>query len=93
MTDFVLRSAKAAARPIEKRAILILTARETEAFEDTIPNPPDPGPVLRRASRAYNERAALRQQQRLVFWVRHCTKTCPPVLRPTCRGRRACQRG
>jgi uncharacterized protein (DUF1778 family) len=54
MTDFVLHSAEAAAeRTIEKRAMSILTARETEAFANAIPNPPDPGPVLRRAARDY----------------------------------------
>jgi len=37
MTDFVLHSAEAAAeRTIENRAILVLTARETEAFADAI---------------------------------------------------------
>jgi uncharacterized protein (DUF1778 family) len=61
MTDFVLHSAETAAeRTIEKRAMLVLTARETEAFVDAILNPPEPGPVLRRAARAYNEKAALR---------------------------------
>jgi hypothetical protein len=35
MTDFVLHSAEAAAeRTIENRAMLVLTARETEAFAD-----------------------------------------------------------
>jgi uncharacterized protein (DUF1778 family) len=61
MTDFVLHSAETAAeRTIEKRAMLVLTARETEAFTDAILNPPEPGPVLRRAARAYREKAALR---------------------------------
>jgi hypothetical protein len=54
MTDFVLHSAEAAAeRTIERRAMLILTAQETEAFADTILNPRSPGPVLRRAARAF----------------------------------------
>lgn len=45
-TDFVLRSAEAAAeRTIEKRAIL---------------NPPEPEPVLRRAARTYREKMTLR---------------------------------
>jgi uncharacterized protein (DUF1778 family) len=61
MTDFVLHSAEAAAeRTIEKRAMLILTVRETEAFADAILNSPDPGPALRRAARAYREKTALR---------------------------------
>src|SRR6266853_303236 len=52
MTDFVLHSAEAAAeRTIEKRAMLILTARETEAFADAILNPAGPGSALRRAAR------------------------------------------
>jgi uncharacterized protein (DUF1778 family) len=58
MTDFVLHSAEAAAeRAIEKRAMLILTARETEAFANAIVKPPSPGPVLREAARKYREKA------------------------------------
>lgn len=54
MTDFVLHSAETAAeRTIERRAMLILTARETEAFANAILNPPSPGPVLRHAAREY----------------------------------------
>jgi uncharacterized protein (DUF1778 family) len=54
MTDFVLHSAEAAAeRTIYDRAMLILTARETETFVSSILNPPDPGPVLRKAARQY----------------------------------------
>jgi uncharacterized protein (DUF1778 family) len=61
MTDFVLHSAEAAAeRTIEKRALLILTARETEVFANAILNPPAPGPVLRRAAREYRENLAMR---------------------------------
>jgi uncharacterized protein (DUF1778 family) len=61
MTDFVLHSAEAAAeRTIEKRAVLILTARETEAFANAVLNPPDPGVVLRRAAREYREKFAMR---------------------------------
>ena len=56
MTDFVLHSAEtAAARTIEERAILILSARETEAFVDAILNPAEPGPVLRAAARHYKK--------------------------------------
>ncbi|HXB66945.1 MAG TPA: DUF1778 domain-containing protein [Candidatus Acidoferrales bacterium] len=59
MTDFVLHSAEAAAeRTIEKRAMLILTARETEAFTKAILKPLSPGPVLREAARKYREKAA-----------------------------------
>jgi uncharacterized protein (DUF1778 family) len=56
MTDFVLHSAQAAAeRTIQERAMLILSARETEAFVDAILNPPAPGPVLRAAARHYKK--------------------------------------
>jgi uncharacterized protein (DUF1778 family) len=54
MTDFVLQSAKVAAeRTIHERAMMILSARDTEAFVNAILNPPGPGPVLRAAARAY----------------------------------------
>jgi len=54
MTDFVLRSAESAAeRTIERRSMLILTARETEAFVNAILNPPVPGARLRKAARDY----------------------------------------
>ena len=54
MTDFVLHSAEAAAeRTIEERSMLILSARETEAFVDAILNPAQPGSVLRAAARNY----------------------------------------
>lgn len=54
MTDFVLHSAEAAAeRTIEERAMLILSARETEAFVEAIFHPAEPGPVLRAAARQY----------------------------------------
>ena len=61
MTDFVLYSARSAAeRVIEKHDMLILTARETEAFAKAILNSPDPGLVLRRAARAYREKSTRR---------------------------------
>ncbi len=54
MTDFVLHSAETAAeRTIEARAMLILSARETQSFVDAILNPAEPGPVLRAAARRY----------------------------------------
>ncbi len=54
MTDFVLRSAETAAeRTIEDRAMLMLSARETEAFVNAILHPAEPGPVLRAAARHY----------------------------------------
>jgi uncharacterized protein (DUF1778 family) len=56
MTDFVLHSAETAAeRTIEERAILILSARETEAFVDAVLKPAEPGPVLRAAARQYKK--------------------------------------
>ncbi len=61
MTDFVLHSAEIAAeRTIERRASLVLTARETETFVDAVLNPPKPGRVLRRAARDYLKKTALR---------------------------------
>jgi len=57
MTDFVLHSAKVAAeRTIQDRAIMVLSARDTEAFVNAILNPPEPGPVLRAAARAHKNR-------------------------------------
>jgi uncharacterized protein (DUF1778 family) len=54
MTDFVLHSAETAAeRTIEERAMLILSARETEAFVNAILSPAEPGAVLRAAVRRY----------------------------------------
>lgn len=58
MTDFVLHSAQSAAeRTIQERSMLVLSARESEAFVDTILNPPEPGRVLRAAARQYMSRA------------------------------------
>ena len=54
MTDFVLHSAEIAAeRTILERAMLILSARDTETFVNAILTPPEPGPVLRAAKRHY----------------------------------------
>ncbi len=56
MTDFVIHSAEtAAAETIERRGMLILSARETQAFADAILNPAKPGPVLRNAAREYRK--------------------------------------
>ena len=61
MTDFVLHSAEAAAeRTIEERAMLILSARETETFVDAILHPAEPGAVLRSAARHYKNTIARR---------------------------------
>ncbi len=54
MTDFVLRSAEAAAeRTLEDRAILVLTARETAAFVDAALRSPEPNSALRDAALRY----------------------------------------
>lgn len=56
MTEFVLHSAEMAAeRTIKERAILILTARATQVFVDSLLNPPDPGAALRTAACAYKD--------------------------------------
>lgn len=61
MTDFVLRSAETAAeRTIERRATLVLTARESEAFVEKLLKPANPGPVLSRAARDYRRKTASR---------------------------------
>jgi len=57
MTDFVLRSAEAAAeRTLQDRVMLLLSARETEVFVEAILNPAKPGHVLRTAAGYYSER-------------------------------------
>ncbi len=57
LTDFVLHSAELAAeRTIRERTILVLGARDTEAFVEALLNPPEPGPVLRKAAKRYKER-------------------------------------
>jgi uncharacterized protein (DUF1778 family) len=56
LTDFVLHSAQLAAeRTIQERAVLVLTARETETFINALLHPPQPGTVLRKATRRYRE--------------------------------------
>lgn len=56
MTDFVLRSAQAAAeRRLQDRAMLILSAKETESFVNVILNPPEPGAALLAATRQYKK--------------------------------------
>src|SRR5262245_61856451 len=61
MTDFVLHSATVAAEhTIERRAMLTLTARETEAFAEALLTPADPGPVLRKSAREYRKKTVKR---------------------------------
>jgi uncharacterized protein (DUF1778 family) len=56
VTDFVLHSAEAAAeRTIQERAMLILSARETETFVNAILKPAEPGSVLRGAAQHYKD--------------------------------------
>ena len=56
MTDFVLHSAEVAAeRTIQDRSMLVLSARETEAFIEAILNPPPPGRVLKNAAKHYKK--------------------------------------
>jgi uncharacterized protein (DUF1778 family) len=60
MTDFVVHSAQEAAeRAIERRQMIMLTSRETEAFVDAILNPRGPGPVMRKAVREYRQKMGL----------------------------------
>lgn len=57
MADFVLHSAQAAAeRTIQNHAMLVLTARETEAFVDAVLKPAKPGPELRKSVRLYKQK-------------------------------------
>jgi uncharacterized protein (DUF1778 family) len=57
MTDFVIHSAEAAAEEtIERRGMLVLTARESQAFADAILNPAEPGLQLRKAAREYRRK-------------------------------------
>jgi uncharacterized protein (DUF1778 family) len=61
MTDFVLHSAEAAAeKTIQKRDILVLSARDSKLFVDAILNPKGPGPVMRKAAKEYLEKMGLR---------------------------------
>jgi uncharacterized protein (DUF1778 family) len=56
MTDFVIQSAEEAAkRTVEHRSMLILSAHDTEIFVNALLNPPEPGPVLRKAFREYRK--------------------------------------
>jgi uncharacterized protein (DUF1778 family) len=62
LTDFVLHSAELAAeRTIQERAMLVLTARETEAFVDALLHAPEPGTVLRTAARRYRKTLGARR--------------------------------
>jgi uncharacterized protein (DUF1778 family) len=57
LTDFVLHSAEEAAeRAIEERTLIMLTARDSEAFVEKLLHPEEPGPVLRTAVKRYKDR-------------------------------------
>ena len=61
LTDFVLHSAQTAAeRTLQQRAMLILSARETETFVTAILNPPRPGPALRKAVQQYRNQLGVK---------------------------------
>ncbi|MCB1020728.1 MAG: DUF1778 domain-containing protein [Bryobacterales bacterium] len=54
MTDFVLHSAEVAAqRTLEERAMLVLTARESEAFVEVLMDPAPPSRGLVKAAKRY----------------------------------------
>lgn len=61
MTEFVLHSAEAAAeRTIQTRAMLMLSATETEAFVNAILKPAEAGRVLRAAAQQYKRTMAIK---------------------------------
>ena len=61
MTDFVLQSAEVAAeKTIEKRTMIMLSARDSELFVDAILNPKGPGLVMRKAAKEYLKKTGLR---------------------------------
>ncbi len=54
LTDFVIRSAERAAEQlIRDHAVLVLTARESQTFVETLLNPPAPNAALRAAAAHY----------------------------------------
>jgi uncharacterized protein (DUF1778 family) len=57
LTDFVLHSAESAAeRTIQERTMLVLSARDTEAFVQTLlESARAPGATLRRAAKRYKQ--------------------------------------
>jgi uncharacterized protein (DUF1778 family) len=61
LTDFVLQSAEsAAARSIQERTMIVLSAGDSEAFVERLLNPPEPGRVLRQAARRYRKRLGIK---------------------------------
>jgi uncharacterized protein (DUF1778 family) len=60
LTDFVLRSAEAAAqRTLEERSMLVLTARESEVFVEALLHPAPPNQALRAAAKRYEKATGL----------------------------------
>lgn len=58
LTDFVLRSAESAAeRTIRERTMILLNARDSEAFVEMLLHPPEPGKTLRKAAQRYKDRS------------------------------------
>jgi uncharacterized protein (DUF1778 family) len=56
LTEFVVRSAQAAARKaIKEHQIISLTARDTEAFAKALLKPPAPSKKLKRAAERYKK--------------------------------------
>jgi len=51
--DLIIAASVDATPARGREAMLVLTARETEAFVKAILNPPEPGPVLRKAARQF----------------------------------------
>lgn len=59
LTDFVVSAAHAAAqRTIAETEIVRLSVEDSRRFADTILNPPEPTPALRRAGERYRKLAA-----------------------------------
>lgn len=57
LTDFVLQSAESAAeRTIQERTMILLSARDSEAFVEQLLHPAEPGPTLRKAAQRYKDR-------------------------------------
>jgi uncharacterized protein (DUF1778 family) len=57
LTDFVLQSAEsAAARAIQERTMMVLSARESEAFVEKLLTPSALGRALRDAAKRYKKR-------------------------------------
>ncbi len=60
LTNFVLRSAKTAAdRTIQERTMIVMNARDSEVFVDSLLKPRESRRVLRNAARSYKKAASL----------------------------------